>query len=239
MLKSPEARQNRLLGALPMADFERLAPHLEAVSLPPFDVLCESGILLRHVYFPTTSIVSLLYVSDSGDATEVAMVGSEGMVGVALFTGGETTLSRAVVRCPGEAYRLAGKLVSDEFFRGGPMQSLLLHYTQALMTQMAQSLLCNRHHTLEQQLCRWLLQIFDRLPAGQLTITQELIAASLGLRRGSVSELAGKLQKAGVIAYRRGRITLLDRAGLEVRSCACYAVVRREFERLLPEVIPA
>ena len=234
MLRKPDPRHNHLLAALPSAEFARLAPRLERVSLPTLDVLCESGIPLRHVYFPTTAIASLLYVTEQGESSEVAMVGNEGIVGVALFTGGETTLSRVVVRSAGHAYRLSGKSLHDEFYRGGPMQALLLRYTQALLTQMAQTLLCNRHHSLEQQLCRWLLQLFDRLPSNKLAITQELIANTLGVRRGGVSEAAGVLRKAGLIKYHRGSITLLDRAALEARACECYAVVRKEFDRLLP-----
>lgn len=224
---------NQLLASLPATEFARLMPHLEPVSMHRQQVLCESGMHLRHVYFPTTAIASLLYVTEDGESSEIAMVGNEGIVGVSLFTGGETTLSRIVVRSAGEAYRLKGKFLSDEFYRGGPMQSLLLLYIQALLTQMAQTLLCNRHHSLDQQFCRWLLQLFDRLPTSKLAITQELIASTLGVRRGGISEVAGNMQKAGLIKYHRGCITLLDRTGLEARACECYAVVKREFDRLL------
>lgn len=238
MPKSHGPRQNHLLAALPEAEFARLAPHLERVSMPRLKVLCESGMHLRHVYFPTTTIASLLYVTENGESSEIAMVGNEGIVGVSLFTGGETTLSRVIVRSSGDAYQLSGKLLNQEFYRGGPMQSLLLHYTQALLTQMAQTLLCNRHHSLDQQLCRWLLQLFDRLPSSKLAITQELIANTLGVRRGGISEVAGNLRNAGLIKYQRGCITLVDRAGLEARACECYAAVRDEFNRLLPAPRP-
>lgn len=238
MPKTYDPRQNHLLAALPEAEFARLAPHLELVSMPRLKVLCESGMHLRHVYFPTTTIASLLYVTENGESSEIAMVGNEGIVGVSLFTGGETTLSRVIVRSSGEAYQLSGKLLNQEFYRGGPMQSLLLHYTQALLTQMAQTLLCNRHHSLDQQLCRWLLQLFDRLPSSRLAITQELIANTLGVRRAGISEVAGNLRNAGLIKYHRDSITLLDRTGLEARACECYAVVRDEFNRLLPAPRP-
>jgi len=237
MPKAPTPRQNQLLAALPAAEFARLAPHLERVSLPYLHVLCESGMQLRHVYFPTTSIASLLYVTDSGESSEIAVVGNEGIVGVSLFTGGETTLSRVIVCSAGDAYRLQGKFLHDEFYRGGAMQSLLLHYTQALLTQMAQTLLCTRHHSGDQQFCRWLLQLFDRLPSRKLAMTQELIAETLGVRRGGISEIACNLRKTGLIKYHRGCITLLDRAGLEARACECYAVVKKEFDRLLPAEI--
>jgi CRP-like cAMP-binding protein len=202
-------------------------------------VLYESGNELRHVYFPTTSIVSLLYVMLDGASAEIAVVGNEGIIGVALFMGGETMPNRAVVQSAGYAYRLKGQLLKQEFNRSGELQHLLLRYTQALLTQMAQTAVCNRHHSLDQQLCRWLLLSLDRLPANELVMTQELIANMLGVRREGVTEAAGKLQKAGLIAYRRGHITVLDRAGLEARSCECYAVVKQEFDRLLPEVIMA
>jgi CRP-like cAMP-binding protein len=200
-------------------------------------VLYESGSELRHVYFPTTSIVSLLYVMLDGASAEIAVVGNEGVIGVALFMGGETMPNRAVVQSAGHAYRLKGHLLKQEFNRSGELQHLLLRYTQALLTQMAQTAVCNRHHSLDQQLCRWLLLSLDRLPSNELVMTQELIANMLGVRREGVTEAAGNLQKAGLITYRRGRITVLDRAGLEARACECYAVVKKEFDRLLPEVI--
>jgi CRP-like cAMP-binding protein len=201
------------------------------------DVLYESGSELRHVYFPTTAIVSLLYVMLDGASAEIAVVGNEGIIGVALFMGGETMPNRAVVQSAGHAYRLKGQLLKQEFNRSGELQHLLLRYTQALLTQMAQTAVCNRHHSLDQQLCRWLLLSLDRLPSNELVMTQELIANMLGVRREGVTEAAGNLQKAGLIAYRRGRITVLDRAGLEARACECYAVVKKEFDRLLPEGI--
>ena len=228
--------QNHLLAALPAEDRGRLIPHLELVPMPLGGVLYESGNELRHVYFPTTAIVSLLYVMLDGASAEIAVVGNEGIIGVALFMGGETMPNRAVVQSAGHAYRLKGQLLKQEFNRSG-LQHLLLRYTQALLTQMAQTAVCNRHHSLDQQLCRWLLLSLDRLPSNELVMTQELIANMLGVRREGVTEAAGKLQKAGLIAYRRGRITVLDRAGLEARACECYAVVKKEFDRLLPEVI--
>ncbi|NDU91311.1 MAG: Crp/Fnr family transcriptional regulator [Ferrovum sp.] len=229
-------RQNHLLSALPPADFARLLPHLELVSMPLGEALYESGTHMRHVYFPTDSIVSLLYVMEDGSSAEIAVVGNEGVVGVSLFMGGETTTSRAVVQSAGHAYRLQGQRLKDEFFRSGPMQHLLLRYTQALLTQMAQTAVCNRHHTLDQQFCRWLLLSFDRLTTNELMMTQELIADMLGVRRESVTEAAGSVQKAGLIKYSRGHITVIDRPGLEKRTCECYKVVKREFDRLLPFV---
>lgn len=231
-----EPRQNRLLAALPAAEFERLASRLELIQMPLGHVLYESGTQLSHVYFPTTAIVSLLYVTDDGASAEIAVVGHEGIVGVSLFMGGETTPSRAVVQSAGHAYRLKGQLLKDEFYRAGPMQRLLLRYTQALLTQMAQTAVCNRHHSLDQQLCRWLLLSLDRLSSNQLVMTQELIANMLGVRREGVTEAAGKLQSAGLITYSRGRITVLDRPGLESLVCECYQVVKKEFDRLLPRV---
>ena len=204
--------------------------------MPLGQVLYESGAQMRHVYFPTTSIVSLLCVMENGASAEIAVVGNEGIVGVSLFMGGETTPSRAVVQSAGHAYRLKGPLLKDEFYRAGPMQRLLLRYTQALLTQMAQTAVCNRHHSLDQQLCRWLLLSLDRLPSNELIMTQELIANMLGVRREGVTEAAGHVQQAGLIEYHRGRITVLDRPGLEARSCECYAVVKKEFDRLLPYV---
>lgn len=230
-----DPRQNHLLAALPADEYARLSPHLELVPMPLGDVLYESGVQMRHVFFPTTSIVSLLYVMEDGASAEIAVVGNEGIVGVSLFMGGETTPSRAVVQSAGYAYQMKGQLLKDEFRRAGPMQNLLLRYTQALLTQMAQTAVCNRHHSLDQQLCRWLLLSLDRLPSSELVMTQDLIANMLGVRREGVTEAAGNVQKAGLIAYRRGRITVLDRAGLEARACECYAVVKKEFERLLPE----
>ena len=202
--------------------------------MPLGEVLYEPGTQMRHVYFPTTCIVSLLYVMEDGASAEIAVVGNEGIVGVSLFMGGESTTSRAVVQSAGHAYRLKGQLLKDEFYRAGPMQQLLLRYTQALLTQMAQTAVCNRHHTVDQQLCRWLLLSLDRLPSNDLTMTQELIANMLGVRREGVTEAAGELQRAGLIEYRRGHITVLNRAGLEARVCECYAVVKKELDRLLP-----
>jgi CRP-like cAMP-binding protein len=229
--------ENHLLAALPPADFQRLLPSLNLVSLPLGEALYESGSQLRHVYFPTTSIVSLLYVMADGASAEIAVVGNEGLIGVSLFMGGETTPSRAVVQSAGQAYQLTGKVLKEEFTLGGAMQHLLLRYTQALITQMAQTAVCNRHHSLDQQLCRWLLLSLDRLPSNQLVMTQELIANMLGVRRETVTEAAGKLQDSGIIQYSRGHITVLDRAALETRTCECYAVVKAECDRLLPPVI--
>jgi CRP-like cAMP-binding protein len=239
MNNSHAPSQNHLLAALPAEERGRLIPHLELVPMPLGAVLYESGSELRHVYFPTTSIVSLLYVMRDGASAEIAVVGNEGIIGVALFMGGETMPNRAVVQSAGHAYRLKGHLLKQEFNRSGELQHLLLRYTQALLTQMAQTAVCNRHHSLDQQLCRWLLLSLDRLPSTELVMTQELIANMLGVRREGVTEAAGNLQKAGLISYRRGRITVLDRAGLEARACECYAVVKKEFDRLLPEVIIA
>jgi CRP-like cAMP-binding protein len=230
-------RQNHLLAALPAPDRERLLPHLELVPMPLGHVLYESGSELRHVYFPTTSIVSLLYVMIDGASAEIAVVGNDGILGVALFMGGETMPNRAVVQSAGHAYRLQGALLKQEFSRSGELQHLLLRYTQALLTQMAQTAVCNRYHSLDQQFCRWLLLSLDRLPADELVMTQELIANMLGVRREGVTEAAGNVQRAGLIEYQRGRITVLDRAGLEARTCECYAVVKKEFDRLLPGVI--
>lgn len=228
-----DPRQNDLLSALPLDEYQRLAPDLEKVDLVLGDSLVESGQAMQHVYFPTDSIVSLLCVMEDGDSTEIAVVGAEGIVGISLFMGGETTPSRAIVQSAGTAYRLKGHILKDEFYRAGALQGLLLRYTQALLTQMAQTAVCNRHHSLDQQLCRWLLLSLDRLPTNELLMTQELIANMLGVRREGVTESAGKLQKAGLISYHRGRITILDRPGLEARVCECYAVVRKEYERLL------
>ena len=226
-------RANRLLAALPNLDWQRLQDQLTPVFMPLGDALYESGVQLDHVYFPTTSIVSLLYVLADGASAEIAVVGNDGVVGVALFMGGETTPSRAVVQSEGWAYRLKGQRLKEEFTRGGAMQHLLLRYTQALLTQMAQTAVCNRHHSIDQQLCRWLLLSLDRLNSSELVMTQELIANMLGVRREGVTESAGNLQNAGLIQYTRGRITVVDRAGVEARCCECYAVVKRESDRLL------
>ncbi|UHL64832.1 Crp/Fnr family transcriptional regulator [Paralcaligenes sp. KSB-10] len=234
MLTLHDPRENHLLAALPPEEYIRLLPNLEVISMPLGNVLYESGAHMRHVYFPTTSIVSLLYVMENGASAEIAVVGYEGIVGVSLFMGGETTPSRAVVQSAGHAYRLKGQFLKDEFYRAGPMQQLLLRYTQSLLTQMAQTAVCNRHHSLDQQLCRWLLLSLDRLPSSELVMTQELIANMLGVRREGVTEAAGNIQRAGLIEYRRGRITVLDRPGLEARACECYQVVKKECDRLLP-----
>ncbi|HEY9182090.1 MAG TPA: Crp/Fnr family transcriptional regulator [Gammaproteobacteria bacterium] len=225
---------NQLLASLPAAVLGGLAPRLELVSMPLGAVLYESGSQMSHVYFPTTSIVSLLYVMENGSSAEIAVVGHEGIVGIALFMGGETTPSRGIVQSAGHAYRLKGQELKQEFTRAAELQHVLLRYTQALLTQMAQTAVCNRHHSVDQQLCRWLLLSFDRLSGNELIMTQELIANMLGVRREGVTEAAGKLQKAGLIRYNRGHITVLDRPGLEARSCECYAVVKKEFDRLLP-----
>ena len=234
MVAVPDPKQNHLLDALLIGEFNRLLPNLEHVVLPLGKVLYESGGALAHVYFPTTSIISLLYVMENGASAEIAVVGNEGILGISLFMGGETTSSRAIVQSAGHAYRLKAQLLKDEFSRGGPVQRLLLRYTQALITQMAQTAVCNRHHTVEQQLCRWLLLSLDRLASDELTMTQELIANMLGVRREGVTESAGKLQRDGIIHYSRGHITVLDRPKLEKRSCECYKVVKEEFDRLLP-----
>ncbi len=233
----PNPHQNHLLDALPAGDYERLAAHLELIPMRLGDVLYESGDRLRFVYFPTTSIVSLLYVMEDGASAEIAVVGNEGILGISLFMGGETTPSRAVVQSAGHGYRLKAELLKAEFGRFGPTMHLLLRYTQALITQMAQTAVCNRHHSVDQQLCRWLLLSLDRLSSNELGMTQELIANMLGVRREGVTEAAGKLQDAGLIRYRRGRITVVDRAGLEARACECYQVVKAEFDRLLPYVV--
>jgi CRP-like cAMP-binding protein len=229
--------QNHLLAALPSAEFEFLAPNLELVDLPLGEMIYEPGVQLQYAYFPTTSIVSLHYVMESGSSAESAGVGNEGMVGISLFMGGGTTSSSAVVQIAGEAYRLERRILKQEFDRGGLLQKLLLRYTQALMTQMSQTAACNRHHSVEQQLCRWLLLTSDRMPTNDLVITQEWVAGMLGVRREGVTEAAGNLQRAGLINYRRGHISVLDRAGLEKRVCECYAVVKAEMNRLLPDDI--
>jgi CRP-like cAMP-binding protein len=233
----PNPRQSHLLAALPDDVCERLFPSLERIELPLGQALYESGDQLNHVYFPTTAIVSLLYVMENGASAEIAVVGNEGIVGIALFMGGETMANRAVVQSAGHAYRLKGQLLRQEFNRSGALQHLLLRYTLALFSQMAQTAVCNRHHSVDQQLCRWLLLSFDRLSSDTLHMTQELIANMLGVRREGVTEAAGNLQNAGLIEYSRGRITVLDRPGLEVRVCECYEVVRKEFLRLLPDVL--
>ncbi|SEL83625.1 Crp/Fnr family transcriptional regulator [Halomonas daqiaonensis] len=225
--------RNRLLTLLPEEDLERLLPHLERVTLPLGKSLCESGVEMDHVYFPLDAIVSLLCVLENGTSAEIAVVGNEGIVGVSLFMGGRTTLSRAIVQSAGEAYRLDGQRLKNEFYQAGEMQQHLLHYTQALMTQLSQTAICNRYHTLDQQLCRWLLLCLDRLPDTNLAMTQNLIADMLGVRRSGVTQAAGKLQQAGLIAYHRGQITVLDRPGLEERVCECYKVVKDEYDRLM------
>jgi CRP-like cAMP-binding protein len=230
----PDPRKNHLLAALPDAIWRRWLPYLEAVKMPLGQVLYESGSALSYVYFPTTAIVSLLYLLEGGGSAEIAGVGNEGIVGISLFMGGESTPSRAVVLSEGQGYRLRASIMKEEFNRGGPVLHLLLRYTQALITQMAQTAVCNRHHTVDQQLCRWLLLSLDRLQGSDLVMTQELIASMLGVRREGVTEAARSLRKAGLIRYSRGHISVLDRHGLERRSCECYAVVRRECDRLLP-----
>ena len=228
--------QNHLLGALPTSDYERVASHLELIPMNLGDVLYESGDTLRHVYFPTTCIISLLYVMEDGASAEIAVVGNEGILGISLFMGGNTTPSRAIVQSAGHAYRLAADLLKNEFERYGPTMHLLLRYTQALITQMAQTAVCNRHHSVDQQLCRWLLLSLDRLASNELSMTQELIGNMLGVRREGVTEAAGNLQRAGLIQYHRGKITVINRPGVETRSCECYQVVKTEFDRLLPYV---
>jgi CRP-like cAMP-binding protein len=228
--------QNHLLAALPPAEFARLSSDLELVPMPLGEALYESGGRLQHVYFPTTSIVSLLYVLENGASAEIAIVGNEGILGISLFMGGGTTPSRAVVQSAGYGYRLKAELLKREFDRSGPVLHLLLRYTQALITQMSQTAVCNRHHAVEQQLCRWLLLSLDRLSTDSLTMTQELIANMLGVRREGVTEAAGQLQRKGLIRYSRGRIEVLDRAGLEETVCECYAVVKKEFDRLITDI---
>ena len=228
--------QNHLLAALLDSEYDRLAPHLEPIPMRLGDVLYESGGKLSHVYFPTTAIVSLHYLLESGSSSEMAGVGNEGVLGISLFMGGDTTPSRAVVQTGGHGYRLKSHLLMEEFNRAGPVMRLLLRYTQALMTQMSQTAVCNRHHAMDQQLCRWLLLTLDRVTSSELTITQELIAGMLGVRRESVTEAAGRLQSLGYISYRRGHITVLDRKGLESSVCECYGVVKKEFARLLSDV---
>jgi CRP-like cAMP-binding protein len=230
-----DPRKNHLLAALPEAEWLRWLPMLQLVDMPLGQVLYESGTTMQHVYFPTTSIVSMLYVTQSGASAELAVVGNEGIVGISLFMGGGSTPSRAVVQSAGAGYRLDARVMKLEFDRAGPVLHLLLRYTQALITQMTQTAVCNRHHSLDQQLCRWLLLSMDRLQGTELVMTQELIANMLGVRREGVTEGALKLQKLGLISYARGHITVLDRQGLEKRSCECYAVVKKEYDRLLPD----
>jgi CRP-like cAMP-binding protein len=233
-LNIPNPKQNHLLNALPSTEYDRILPLLERVQMPLGEALYESGEELRYVYFPTDSIISLLYVMENGASAEIAVVGNEGIIGIALFMGGDTMPNRAVVQSAGYAYRLRGALMLKEFDLYGALLHLLLRYTQALITQMAQTAVCNRHHSVDQQLCRWLLLSLDRLHSNNLTMTQELIANMLGVRREGVTEAAGKLQRAGLIDYRRGHIEVLDRPGLEERVCECYQVVKTEYERLLP-----
>ena len=239
MLSLHNPSQNQLLAALPEADLAPLLAHLELVPMPLGQMLFEPGLQMRHAFFPTTSIVSLHYVTESGASAETAGVGHEGVVGVSLFMGGDTTSSSAVVQTAGHAYRLDRHTLKEEFNRGGALQRLLLRYTQALMTQMSQTAVCNRHHSVEQQLCRWLLLTLDRLPDRELVMTQELVASMLGVRRESVTDAAGHLQQSGYIRYRRGHISVLDRAGLERSVCECYGVVKKELDRLLSDVKPS
>ncbi len=231
----PNPRQNHLLASLPEVEWARWMPHLEQVSLPLGHVLYESGVTLKHVYFPITGIVSLLYVMEDGASAEIAVIGNEGVVGISLFMGGESTPSRAVVQSAGLGFRLRSQVIKEEFHRSGPAMHVLLRYTQALITQMAQTAVCNRHHTLDQQLCRWLLLSLDRIDGNEIVMTQELISNMLGVRREGVTEAALSLQKDGLISYARGHIKVLNRPGLELRTCECYAVVKKEYDRLLPE----
>jgi CRP-like cAMP-binding protein len=231
-----DPNQNHLLAALLDAEFARLSPHLDPIMMRLGDVLYESGAKLNHVYFPTSAIVSLHYVLENGSSSEIAGVGNEGILGISLFMGGNTTPSRAVVQTAGHGYRLKSHILMEEFNRAGPVMRLLLRYTQALITQMSQTAICNRHHTLDQQLCRWLLQTLDRLPTSELTMTQELISNMLGVRREGVTVAAGRLQSRGYISCRRGHISVLDRAGLELDVCECYSVVKNEFGRLMSDV---
>jgi len=234
MPQRPLPTQNHLLAALPEDVQQRLFPYLELIPMPLGKVIYESGDPLHHVYFPVDSIVSLLYVMENGASAEISVVGNEGLVGIAIFMGGQSTPSRAIVQSAGHAFQLTSERIKEEFNRHGELLQLVLRYTQALITQMSQTAVCNRHHTIDQQLCRWLLLSLDRLPSNKLTMTQELIANMLGVRREGVTEAAGKLQKLGVIDYHRGHITVLDRAKLEQLSCECYAVVKKETDCLLP-----
>jgi len=230
-----DPKQNHLLDALPADVFDRISPHLELIAMPLGEILYESGGQLQHVYFPTSAIVSLHYIMENGASAEIAGVGNEGVLGISLFMGGNTTPSRAAVYTGGQGYRMKARLMMEEFNRAGSMMRLMLRYTQALITQMSQTAVCNRHHSVEQQLCRWLLLTLDRLPTNELTMTQELIASMLGVRREGITETAGNLQRAGMISYRRGHITVLNRAGLETHTCECYKVVKKEFHRLLSD----
>jgi len=237
MVHTNNPNENHLLAALLDAEFDRLSPHLDLVAMRLGDVLYESGAKLTHLYFPTTSIISLHYILEDGGSSEVAGVGNEGVLGISLFMGGGgSTPSRAIVQTAGHAYRISQQVLMEEFNRNGPVMHLLLRYTQALLTQMSQTAVCNRHHSVEQQLCRWLLLTLDRVPTNELTMTQELIAGMLGVRREGVTVAAGKLQTEGYISYRRGHITVLDRVGLETEVCECYEVVKKEFARLLSDV---
>jgi CRP-like cAMP-binding protein len=235
MSASHNPNHNHLLAALPAAEFERIAAHLELVPMALGQTIYEPGRPLRHAYFPTSAVVSLHYVTQSGASAEIAGVGNEGVVGISLFMGGDTTTSAAVVQTAGQAYRLASGVLQQEFVSSGLIRSLLLRYTQALMTQIAQTAVCNRHHSVQQQLCRWLLLTLDRAPSRELVMTQELVASTLGVRRESVTEAAGKLQRAGLISYRRGHIAVIDRSELETHACECYAVVKKELGRLLSD----
>lgn len=234
MATAPDRRANDLLASMPAEEWARITPHLEATELPLGKVLYESGGTMSHVYFPSTAIISLLYVMEDGASAEIAVVGHEGLVGISLFMGGETTPSRAVVQSAGSGWRLSSQRIKQEFSQSAPVMHLLLRYTQALITQMAQTAVCNRHHSLDQQLCRWLLLSLDRLSGNELVMTQELIANMLGVRREGVTEAALKLQRMGLIRYARGHITVLDRPALEARVCECYSVVKKEYDRLLP-----
>ncbi len=228
-----DPKQNHLLATLPAEVFGRISPHLELISMPLGETLCESGGQLQHVYFPTTAIVSLHYMLENGSTAEISGVGNEGVLGISLFMGGNTTPSRAAVCIGGHGYRLKVHSMMEEFNRAGPMMRLMLRYTQALITHISQTAVCNRYHSIEQQLCRWLLLTLDRLPTNELTITQELIASMLGVRREGITEAAGNLQREGLISYRRGHITALNRTGLESHACECYQVIKKEFHRLL------
>jgi CRP-like cAMP-binding protein len=239
MNASTNPRHNQLLAALPQEQWQRWLPHLEHVTMPLAQVLYEPGGTLSHVYFPTTAIVSLLYVMQNGESAEIAVVGNDGVVGVSLFMGGDSTSSRALVQSAGGAYRLTAQLMKEEFDLGGPVLHLFLRYTQALITQMVQTAACNRHHSLDQQLCRWLLLSLDRLQGTEMVMTQALIAHMLGVPLTGATEGALKLQTAGLIDYRQGRIRVLDRGGLEKRTCECYAVVKKEYDRLLPQQLAA
>jgi CRP-like cAMP-binding protein len=239
MSTSADLKKNRLLAALPQAELQRWLPHMEYVELRLGEVLYEAGSTLSHVYFPTTAIVSLLYVMQNGESAEIAVVGNDGLVGVSLFMGGDSTSSRALIQSAGGAYRLTAQLMKEEFDRGGPVLHLFLRYTQALITQMVQTAACNRHHSLDQQLCRWLLLSLDRLEGTDMVMTQALIAHMLGVPLKGATEGALKLQTAGLIDYTQGRIQILDRDGLEKRTCECYAVVKKEYARLLPDRLAA